>query len=180
MVFPAIARGASIVALVVAATAPAAQGGSAHQHGLVSLSLAVDAAAVTLQLHAPLDSLLGFERAPRTDAERKLAAALIDRLRDDRTLVRLDAAAQCTLHDVAVNAPVLVADARRGAHDEHADVEATYAFRCAQPAQLRSLDLSGLLGAYKRIARVELQMAGSSGQTRQVLRRPNTMLRWGR
>lgn len=135
---------------------------------------------MTLQLHAPLDSLLGFERAPRTDTERQLAAALVDRLRDDRTLVRLDAAAQCTLHEVTVSAPVLTADARRGAQDGHADVEATYAYRCAQPAQLRSLDLSGLLGAYQRIARVELQIAGGSGQTRQVLRRPNTMLRWGR
>lgn len=168
-----------LVALVVTATAEAAQGG-AHQHGLVNLNLAVDAATVTLQLHAPLDSLLGFERAPRNDAERKLAAALIERLRGDPTLVRLDAAAQCTLQDATVSAPVLTAAAGRGAQDEHADVEATYTFKCAQAAQLRSVDLSGLLGAYKRIARVELQVAGASGQARQVLRRPNTMLRWGR
>lgn len=167
--------------LLVTATAAAAQGGVAHRHGVVSLSLAVDAAVVTLQMEAPLESIVGFERAPRNDAERRLVSATVDRLRGDTTLVRLDAAAQCMLQEAQVVAAALGDDHAKGAkQDEHADLKATYTFRCAQPSQLRSLDLTGLLAAYKRIARVELQVAGGSGQSRQVLSRPNTVLRWGR
>ena len=39
-----------------------------------------------MALELPLDSLLGFERAPRTDAERKAAADVLARLRSGGTL----------------------------------------------------------------------------------------------
>ena len=54
---------------------------------------------------------------------------------------------------------------------EHADLEASYSFQCAQPAQLRTLDL-GLFDAYKRIQRIHVQVAGPQGQSKVTLRRP--------
>jgi hypothetical protein len=66
-------------------------------------------------------------------------------------------------------APPPPAPAKGGA--EHADLEASYRFQCAQPAQLRTLDL-GLFEAYKRIQRIEVQVAGQTGQSKVTLRRP--------
>ena len=173
----ALVRSAPILALAVLATAADAQRGGAHQHGVVKLSLAVDVASVTLQMEAPLDSLVGFERTPRNDAERKALAAAATRLESDPALVRLDTAAQCTLQNAKVTPPAFAADAKG---EQHTDLEATYTYKCSNPSSLRSLDLAGLLDAYKRIARVELQVAGSAGQSKQVLKRPGTVLRWGR
>ena len=56
-----LVRSGSILALAACATAADAQRGGAHQHGVVKLNLAVDAASVTLQMEAPLDSLVGFD-----------------------------------------------------------------------------------------------------------------------
>ena len=63
----------SLLAAGLAATALPAWAAKAHQHGVARLDVAVEATRVTLYLDTPLDNLLGFERAPRTDAERKAA-----------------------------------------------------------------------------------------------------------
>ncbi|MDH5541220.1 MAG: DUF2796 domain-containing protein, partial [Rhizobacter sp.] len=80
---PLLALGIGAVALGLSSAAAAA--GKAHEHGALRLDVAVEATSVTLQLQAPLDSLVGFERAPRTEAERQ---------RVDQALARLKAAAQ--------------------------------------------------------------------------------------
>lgn len=164
----------------VCGTAVAA--GKAHEHGALKLDVAVEGNKLTIGMEAPLDNLLGFERAPRTDAERKAAAEVLARLRspDKGTpLFAADAAANCSLSKAEVLAPVLEAAAptaappaaKAAAKDEHADLEASYEFNCAQPSQLRRLDV-GLFDAYKRIQRIDVQMVGPKGQSKVTLKRP--------
>ena len=50
-------------------------GGKAHVHGVATLDIAVEARKITVQLESPLDNLLGYERTPRTDAERPVHGA---------------------------------------------------------------------------------------------------------
>ena len=72
-------------------------------------------------MEAPLDNLLGFERAPRTDSERKAAAEVLARLRNPnqgKALFSADAAAQCTLSKADVQAPVLEPGAKPAPKDE--------------------------------------------------------------
>lgn len=154
------------LALAAAGTAFAAK---PHEHGVVKLDVAIEGDKLSIAVEAPLDNLLGFERAPRTDAERKAAADVLARLRAPAGLFAADAAAQCTLAKAEVQAPVLEAGAKP--KDGHADLDATYEFKCAQPAQLRALDV-GLFEAYKRIQRIEVQVAGPQGQAKATLRRP--------
>jgi hypothetical protein len=93
-------------------------------------------------------------------------------------LFTADAAAQCKLARAEVSAPVLEPGAqpasqpaaKAGAAD-HADLEATYELQCAQPGQLRTLEL-GLFDAYKRIQRIHVQVAGPKGQSKVTLKRP--------
>lgn len=157
-----------------------------HEHGVVRLDVSIEGPQVTIAMIAALDNWLGFERAPRTDAERKAAAEVLARLRNPSQgapLFALNAQAQCQLAQAEVSAPVLEPAAKPAAAPavppppatkggaEHADLEASYSFQCAQPAQLRSLDL-GLFEAYKRIQRIEVQVAGPKGQSKVTIRRP--------
>lgn len=177
-------RTSLLACLVMAACA--AHAGKAHEHGMVRLDVSIDGPRVTLDMTAALDNWLGFERAPRTDAERKAAAEVLARLRNPNQgalLFALNAQAQCQLTQAEVSAPVLEPAAKPAAAPaapappaakgsaEHADLEASYQFQCAQPAQLRTLDL-GLFEAYKRIQRIQVQVAGPKGQFKVTLRRP--------
>lgn len=148
----------------------------AHQHGAANLAVAVDGAQLTVHLEAPLDGFLGFERAPRNDAERRAAAAVLTRLRDGVTLFRPDAAASCVMTRSDVKAPVLEPGARPAGKDEHADIQANYEFKCAQAQHLRTLDI-GLSEAFKRIRQIEVQVAGAKGQRKVTLRGPARTVR---
>jgi hypothetical protein len=150
--------------------------GKAHEHGAVRLDVAVEAAAVNLNVELPLDSLLGFERTPRTEAERQAAAAALAKMRDGRALFRFDAAAHCTLASVRVDAPVLEPGAKAATAGEHAELEASYVFSCAQPARLAALEVL-LFDAFKRVERVEVQAVLPHGQHKAVLRRAARVLR---
>jgi hypothetical protein len=156
------------------AAAPAWSAGKAHEHGALKLDVAIEGNKLTIAMEAPLDNLLGFERAPRTDAERKAAAEVLARLRSPnqgKALFSADASAQCTLSKADVQAPVLEPGAKPAPKDEHADLDASYEFSCAQPAELRSLDV-GLFDAYKRIQRIDVQVAGAKSQSKVTLKRP--------
>jgi hypothetical protein len=141
----------------------------AHEHGVAQLAVAVDGATLSITLEAPLDGFVGFERSPRTDAERKTAAEALARLNDGAALFRPDAAAGCALAEARVSAPVLEPGAR--ATGEHADLEAGYTFHCARPQALRTVDVA-LFDAFRRLSRIEVQVAGVRAQSKATLRRP--------
>ncbi|MCM8594809.1 DUF2796 domain-containing protein [Accumulibacter sp.] len=46
----------------------------AHVHGQGQLDLAIDHDLVTIELELPLEAVVGFERAPRNERERKAVA----------------------------------------------------------------------------------------------------------
>lgn len=172
--FPRPGRWLALAGACACACGTAGAAGKAHEHGALRLDVAVDGTTLTIAMEAPLDNLLGFERAPRTDAERKAAADLLARLRNPgqgRPLFAADAAAQCSLSRAEVTAAVLEPRAGPAARDDHADLEAGYEFSCARPGELRSLEI-GLFEAYQRIQRIDVQVAGPQGQARLTLRRP--------
>ena len=157
----------------------------AHVHGFVSLNIAVQGNQLSVQLEAPLDSLLGFEHRPRTEAQRKAAEAALAVINKPQDWLRPDAAAQCTLLRANVQAdalqPVakseLKADTKTADKaDAHADLDAAVDFSCAAPSQLKALDL-GLFDAFPRINRIDVQVAGAGGQIKQTLRRPARTVR---
>lgn len=173
---PALPRAWVVCAALTVAGAAFAHSQKAHQHGIGKLDVAVEGAQVTLELELPLDALVGFERAPRNDAERKTAATALARLRDGAAMFGFDAAAQCKASSVKVEAPVLEQATSAGAKDGHADLDATYVFNCAHPAQLRSLDVR-LFAAFARIERIQVQAVLAKGQRSAVLRRNAAQVR---
>jgi hypothetical protein len=162
--------------LIFAAPAVLAQG-KAHVHGHAALEVALDGSSLTVTLASPLDGIVGFEHAPRTPAQKQAAERALAQLKAGAGLFALPAGAQCTTEGAAaVEAPVLQGAAASGGH---ADLEARWTWRCAQPAELKSLEQS-LFVAFPRLKRIDVQIAGPQGQSKATLRPPAKAIKLAR
>jgi hypothetical protein len=144
-----------------------------HEHGVADVTVTLEGPALAVNLRSPLDNFLGFERAPRTDAERRAATALLAQL-EAAAFVQPPAAAQCVRAAVSVSAPVLQASGAAAAaagKTGHADVQAELNYRCAQPQALRNIELD-LFSTWPRLKQVRVQTATPQGQHASTLRRP--------
>ena len=160
------------LALVLAATAlSAAAHPQAHTHGLMALDVAVDAQTLTLAMSSPLDSFLGFERAPRTDAERQRVADMVARLKAADQLFQPDAAAGCKLTQVDLESAALGLGTahEHGEKAEHGDIDVAIVFTCAKVAEARFIDIK-LFDAYPRLRSIDAQVAAPQGQFKRSLR----------
>jgi len=168
------ARAACAAASLLAALLPApALAHKAHQHGVATLDLSVEPRRLSVWFTSPLDNLVGFEREPRTDAERQRVDAALAALRDAAALWRIDPAAGCSPAEVVLTAPVLGlgAAAAPAGKDGHADLEARWDFSCRDGTRAGFVE-HGLFAAFARLGRLEVQAVTPRGQMKVVLRKP--------
>lgn len=171
----------ALLPLCLFAVTSLAWAGKAHQHGVAQLDVAVEATRVTLELDTPLDNLLGFERAPRTDAERALVDKTLARLRAADQLFRIDGAAGCTLAKVTLESAVLglaapgvdAAKAAEAAKGDHAELSGRYEFSCKAGNRAGFVEVN-LFEAFAPLKRIELQLVLPRGQMKATLARPAT------
>lgn len=163
----------SLPATLLAATALAgpafAQTHAAHTHGQATVDIAVERDTLTLQLESPQDNLVGFERPPRSTAERQAAAQALATLKAADRWLQVDPKAGCRVADVQVDAPAL-ADGAKPGDGGHADVDATVTLRCSDATQAAWVDV-GLAAAFPRLRTLTVQVAGPHGQARRTLER---------
>ena len=173
--------------LVLLGTQFAAQRALAHQahvHGQATIQVAIAGDKLAITLNTPLDNLLGFETAPANASQRRAVDAMAVRLRRSEAVVAPSAGAGCVAGPVRLNAPVLAGtpghDAPSGnappANEEHANMEATYAFTCGRPEALREIEVR-LFGELPRLKRIDVQIAGPRGQASQRLTPKNPLAR---
>jgi len=151
----------------------------AHVHGVAKLEVAVDGGNLSLHLESPLEGVLGFEHAPRSDKERATVAEMRRKLADAGKLFAPTTAAQCTLKSVQFEAPSLDAKPLAGQNpvSDHADLDADFLFNCAQPAKLTGLDVR-LFQAFPKLRRVEAQVVTAKGQKAMRLSSKMRFLSW--
>ncbi len=175
-----------------------AQGPGAHLHGVAKLDVVLDGKILQLSLESPLANLLGFERGPRSEAERQAVRAMALRFHAGATLFVPTAAAGCTflgselasavIEPSLLAAPAAVAVAAQPApatttsaspapapKHEHADLDATVRFLCAQPAALKGVDLR-LFQAFPRLRQLDTALATGKAQRGARLTPQQTML----
>lgn len=160
-----------VVALLAVLPAWAAK---PHEHGVARVDVGVEARRLSVFLEMPLDSAVGFEREPRTDAERQQAQAALARLNDGAALWRIDPAAGCTLAKANVEAGPLAPGAAP-AKEGHDDLDASYEFTCTDAAKAGFVEV-GLFDAFARLQRVEVQAVTRKGQLKATLKRPTSRL----
>ncbi len=168
----------------------------AHQHGVAKLAVAVDGNQLEITLESPLDNLLGFERAPRTNAEREAVRKMAQRFHAGTELFTPTAAAGCTPKGAELSSevldPALLAPAgsttaapaagtpappAAAAKDSHADLDATVRFQCANPAALKGVDV-GLFKAFPKFRQIDAAVAAGNTQRGSKLSPRQTSLSW--
>ncbi len=149
-----------------------AYAGKGHVHGEGKLDVSIERDSITLTLELPLDAATGFERAPKNEQERTALAAAEKALRDPALFLPTPAA-RCTAQAPQVTMPAF--DGKQG--DGHGDIDATYGFRCAAPAELKSIETT-LFKNFRRLYRVEARRVGPAGQGAARLTPKNPVLSW--
>ncbi len=156
--------------LLAASMATPAWAGKAHEHGAAKLDIAVEAGRLVISLESPLDGLLGFERAPRSAAEKRAVESMVATLKAAGTLFRIDPAAQCVPGPVSLeSAPLRLGESSTAADDGHGDLDAGFEFSCQSAPAFVEV---GLFRAFPRLARLDVQTATAKGQRKLVLVRP--------
>lgn len=168
---------ATLLAAPFAASAQAAQ--HAHVHGQIKLDVAIEGPTVVIEMDSPLDNFIGFERAPKTDDEKKIADAAVAQLRAADQIFKIDPSANCKLGPVTLRSAALgIGKAEPSATEGHADLDATFAFNCTNAAATKFIDIA-LFTAFKNPRQIDVQIAAPQGQFKRTLKRPATRLTWG-
>ncbi|MBM4199368.1 MAG: DUF2796 domain-containing protein [Gammaproteobacteria bacterium] len=131
-----------------------------HEHGAVTFNIALDGDTLLLELDAPAINVLGFERAPRNDAERKLVTNAHAWLAGGREMLRVPSNAACRLQSANFTAPKLGTG--------HADYQPRYAFRCSNPAALVWVEVWALR-KLKEVERAQVNLITPQAQRQQTL-----------
>jgi hypothetical protein len=155
-----------------------------HVHGTAELHVAVESKAVAIELHGPLENLLGFEHAPRTDSQRAALTAMTDKLNRPEMLFRLSKAASCKANPTRIVLPFndTRATPASAAHkdddsDEHADLTASFGFLCANIGKLDSIEVN-LFDAFPGTRTLKAQIAGPRGQSGATLSSDQRVIRF--
>jgi hypothetical protein len=164
------------LAAPIAATAQAAP--RAHVHGQLKLDVVIEGPTVVIEMESPLDNFVGFEHAPKTDDEKKIAESAVAQLRAADQLFKIDPAANCKLGPVTLRSAALgLGKAETHAGEGHADLDGTFAFNCTNAAAAKFIDL-GLFTAFKGARQVDAQIVSPQGQFKRTLKRPSARLAW--
>jgi hypothetical protein len=132
----------------------------AHEHGHVTLNVALQGDLLAIELDAPVANVLGFERAPRDAAEIRFSASQDTWLRSGRDAIGVPRAARCQLEKSAVSSP----DWARSGGD-HRDYRASWRFRCTAPAALAWFE-PWLLAKLLAVTDVDVNIVSGALQTR--------------
>ncbi len=159
-----------------------AQAQHKHVHGEGKLDVVIDKGLITLDLELPLDAAVGFERPPKNGKEKAALADAAKALNATANLFVPTPAAQCSVQSTEVKVPFTGGDDQHGQHphegeSHHADIDANYVFKCANPATLKGIETT-LFNTFKRLYRLEVQRTGPGGQGAQRLAPRNPVLTW--
>ena len=189
----------SAIAICLAAIAAPAGGALAaegehkpHVHGESKMSLAVEGNVLEIELESPAHDIVGFEHMPKTAAQRDAVKRAVAALKDGAALFRLSPGAGCKLQEVEVETPLAEdeehKDEHKHAHKEddhkeehahkegehaeeevHSEFHAHYRFNCADPAQLKSMEVK-LFESFGRMEEIEVGAVLPAGQRAQTLK----------
>ncbi len=146
----------------------------AHAHGQGELELSIEKGRIQGMLRVPMESLLGFEHAPKTDAQRTQVAGLRKLLEDPSNLVAPPAAASCQVTSAAAESSMFTGTVKGG----HSELAYSFEWNCAKPDQLTSLGLP-VFASHKRLKQLEVSLVvdGRQSSVRRNQKSPSIPLR---
>ncbi len=128
----------------------------AHAHGHGTLDIVVEGELAMLELRMPGVNVVGFEHAPKDDAEHEAVRRALEPLQDGASVFVLTPEADCVIEHSAAEITAVADDEHHddGHHDadehaeheadageeEHSELRATYQFRCGAPERLDRIE----------------------------------------
>jgi hypothetical protein len=156
----------------------------AHEHGKVTLNVAIDGSTLLVELDAPAINVVGFEHAPRTKSEHAAAQQATHFIETGHGLLGFPPAAECLfLHTEFTEphwgAPEAESAEATGVHngsEEHADYEARFTYQCGHPAALAWLE-PWLLAKLLNITEARINLVTPAGQRSESVTAPRARVR---
>ncbi|MEJ1960596.1 MAG: DUF2796 domain-containing protein [Gammaproteobacteria bacterium] len=156
----------------------------AHEHGKVTLNVALDGGELVVELDAPAANVVGFEHAPRDASERAATSAASALIRGGIGLFGTPESAKCRFektdftepawktgggHEGAAHDPDESHSSHGGEHEHHADYEARFTYRCAFPKQLTWIE-PWILAKLLNVVEARVNLITPTGQRSQVVK----------
>ena len=143
---------------------------AAHVHGVGELEVVQDGNGLFISLYSPLENVLGFERSPKTDAE-KVKARRVKSLLQANGMFVFSPDAQCKRTSYKLYSEVLNPHSHGPSDDHqhhesesgHSDFRAAYEFECAEPAKLKVIDVR-VFRQFPGFEKIEVQALFPKGQ----------------
>lgn len=143
----------------------------AHEHGKVTLNLAVDRDTLVVELNAPAANVIGFEHEPHDDAERSRVVSTATWIRKGDGLIRAPEDAGCRFVRTEFQDPIW------GHTDAgHADYEARFLYRCADPAKLTWIE-PVILTKLPNLREAQINIVGPNGQRSETIKNARARIR---
>ncbi len=144
---------------------------AAHVHGVGQLNAVLDGTTLEIELDSPAANIVGFEHAPRNDAEHARYKQVFAQLHQGEALFVLPVAADCRLDSVNLTEEGAADPEAKAEHhhddDEaehsHSDINGYYRFRCAKPEALNAIEVR-LFERFPATKSLEVQTIGPNGQ----------------
>ena len=127
-----------------------------HVHGVGQLNLALQDGELHMELHTPAANIVGFEHIPASEVDKGTLDQAVTLLRDGGRLFRFNQAAECRMEAAEISSPLLDSEHHAEETESHADIQATYHFRCTHPERLERLGVE-LFETFPGTERLHLQ-----------------------
>jgi hypothetical protein len=151
--------------------APASPAPHTHAHGKGELELTVQGDAIRAIFRTPMDSLLGFEHAPKTDSQRAATERLRAKLSNPDTFFLPTPAAQCTPSSSEATSTLFSGQVS----GSHSDLEYRFSFKCTTIGALKGLD-AVLFADYPRLHEIRAVVVTDKGQRSILLKKRNRII----
>lgn len=144
-----------------------------HEHGKVTINVALEEKQLVIELDSPAVNVVGFEHEPRTDDERAVVRTASNVLNSGKGLFGLPKDALCLFKGADVKPPEWEQSTEEhGAHDQHehhADYEARFTYKCEAPGSLTWLE-PWLLDKLLNVVEARVNIVAGSGQQSEVVK----------
>jgi hypothetical protein len=132
----------------------------AHKHGHATLQVSLEKDRLSLQFLSPMDNLVGFEHAPKTERQVKALDDLQRLLENPFNLFEPNKEALCKRDQVVIQSKLLgkgdpVALQKDG--HGHADLRYEARFRCATPSLLTTINVTAFR-AFRRLHEIDVEL----------------------
>jgi hypothetical protein len=150
-------------------------------HGTTIVDVAQNGRELAIAFELSGLDAVGFEHAPRSEAERNKINTTLNILQSPDEWVIPNAEAHCHRSFIGVTPNVFrisheeEAPQPKRSRDEYADIGVQYSFTCDAPLQLRALEFD-LIGRFPKLRAIIVNVTAPGGQSQAVITTPSAQI----